>query len=119
MSCYCGGNSLAACLQAKGRSLAAAQLAPSYPMDGKAKMYLDDDAAAMEQQKIKELLTKNILDLSSARILFLGGQRVPPQQRVLWLELWAPSTIWEPLPAGLVVLSALRPEVRQRQSWAL
>ena len=75
-----------------------------------------DDAAALERQRITELLVKNDLDLSTARILFLERQRVEPLGSVLWLEHNdAPSAIWEPLPAGLVVLSAVEAEVR---SWA-
>ena len=99
--------SVAAYLQAKGRSLAAVQLPDCSPWDG----------TALEQWRITELLNKNILDLSSARILILlGTQRVPPQQSVLWLEhRSAPSAIWESLPAGLVVLRAQWPEVRKPQ----
>ena len=73
----------------------------------------------MERLRITELLDKNILDLSSARILLVGEQQVPPQQSVLWLEHHrVASPIWEPLPAGLVVLSSMVAQVRLPQSWA-
>ena len=103
------GNTLVACLQAKGCSIVAAQLSSSHPWDLNPWMFPEAPADIMDN-----------LDFSSARILLLGTQQVAPQQSVLWLEHDAvPSSIWEPPPPGLAVLSATWAKVRQPRSCAL
>jgi hypothetical protein len=46
------------------------------------------------------------LDLSTARILQLRGEQLPPQGGVLWLELHGAAVEWGQLSPGLVVLVA-------------
>jgi hypothetical protein len=92
---------LAAWLQAEGRKVLVAQLSDIYRPPP------EDDKDYIQR---RQLLTCH-LDLSAARILHLGGLRVPPQKVVLWLEQRGAPPGWGLLSPGIVVLVAVEAQV--------